>query len=315
MGPVRRAWVRTEVRGLLDSIRARLRGRDTALIAAGLTFYAGIAVVPLLVLSLGLTTWLTGPATIRELTGRLGEVLPGDLGAPDALARLADAGVTLSPWQALLTLLPISLYGEGLRRALLRFGPAHDRFTAWRGRLLALPLVVVAPLLLYPLLLAGRLLADLAGTPGVGTALGGFAVGYYSVLGALVVPLAWGFGVVAAARLCWPAVLVGAFLTAASLSGFLQGFVLFLALPLDLGAPFGGLDVVGGVVAVGFWLFLLHLVVIAGWLGTQALDERLRRGRPAPGRGARGAAGRARGAGQPGSGGSSMSRSRWASTS
>lgn len=56
--------------------------------------------------------------------------------------------------------------------------------------------------------------------------------------------------------------------------GFLQGFVLFLALPLDLGAPFGGLTVVGGVVALGFWLFLLHLVVIAGWLFTQALDER-----------------------------------------
>jgi membrane protein len=38
---------------------------------------------------------------------------------------------------------------------------------------------------------------------------------------------------------------------------------------------------VGGVVAVGFWLFLLHLVLIAGWLFTQALDARLRRGAPA----------------------------------
>ena len=57
--------------------------------------------------------------------------------------------------------------------------------------------------------------------------------------------------------------------------------MLFLSLPLDLGAPFGGLTVVGGVVAVGFWLFLLHLVLIAGWLATEALDERLRRGRAA----------------------------------
>jgi membrane protein len=29
-------------------------------------------------------------------------------------------------------------------------------------------------------------------------------------------------------------------------------------------------------------LFLLHLVVIAGWLFTLALDDRLRRGGPAP---------------------------------
>jgi membrane protein len=262
------------------TIRGRLRGRDTALIAAGLTFYAGIAVVPALVLALGLTSWLTSPETVRELTGRLAEVLPVQLGAPAALARLAEAGTDLDALEAALTLLPISLYGEGLRRALLRFSSATDRFTAWRGRLLCLPLLLVAPLLLYPLLLVGRLLAELAQTPGAGAALGGFAAGYYSVLAALTVPLIWVFRVVAAGRLHWPAVVVGALFTAASLSGFLQGFVLFLALPLDLGAPFGGLTVVGGVVAVGFWLFLLHLVLIAGWLFTGALDARIRRAEP-----------------------------------
>jgi membrane protein len=270
--------VAREARGLLSTIRDRLRGRDTALIAAGLTFYAGIAVVPVLVLALGLTSWLTSPQTVRELTGRLAEVLPVELGAPDALARLAEAGTDLSGLEAVLTLLPISLYGEGIRRALLRFSPATDRFTAWRGRLLSLPLLILAPLLLYPLLLVGRLLADLAHEPGPGAAVGGFAAGYYAVLAALTVPLVWVFRVVAAGRLRWRAAVVGALLTAASLSGFLQGFVLFLSLPLDLGAPFGGLTVVGGVAAVGFWLFLLHLVLIAGWLFTEALDARLRRG-------------------------------------
>jgi membrane protein len=272
--------VATGARDLLVTIRGRLRGRDTALIAAGLTFYAGIAVVPALVLALGLTSWLTSPETVRELTGRLAEVLPEQLGAPAALARLAEAGTDLDALEAGLTLLPISLYGEGLRRALLRFSSATDRFTAWRGRLLCLPLLLVAPLLLYPLLLVGRLLAELAQTPGAGAALGGFAAGYYSVLAALTLPLIWVFRVVAAGRLHWPAVVVGALFTAASLSGFLQGFVLFLALPLDLGAPFGGLTVVGGVVAVGFWLFLLHLVLIAGWLFTGALDTRMRRAEP-----------------------------------
>jgi membrane protein len=268
-----------EARGLLTTIRARLRGRDTALIAAGLTFYAGIAVVPGLVLALALTSWLTSPDAVRGLTDRLADVLPAELGAPDALDRLARAGTDLSPLEAVLTLLPVSLYGEGIRRALLRFTPASDRFTAWRGRLLSLPLLLVAPLLLYPLLLVGRLLADLADTPGAGAAIGGFAAGYYSVLAALTVPLIWVFRVIAAGRLRWSAVVVGALFTAASLSGFLQGFVLFLSLPLDLGAPFGGLTVVGGVAAVGFWLFLLHFVLIAGWLFTEALDARLRRGR------------------------------------
>src|SRR3712207_3506141 len=93
-----------------------------------------------------------------------------------------------------------------------------------------------------------------------GGTLGPLAVGYYSVLFALTVPLLWGFGVVAAGDLRWPALVSGALFTAACLSGFLQGFVLFLALPLALGAPFGGLTVVGAVVAISLWLFLLHLV-------------------------------------------------------
>ena len=273
--------VAREARGLLVTMRERLRGRDTALIAAGLTFYAGIAVVPALVLSLGLTSWVAGDERVRTLTGQLASVLPAELGAPDAVARLAEAGTGLSPLGAVLTLLPISLYGEGVRRALLRFSPAHDRFTAWRGRLASLPLLVLAPLLLYPLLLVARLLARLADTPGFGATIGAFFAGYYSVLFALTLPLVWVFRVVAAGRLRWRAVVVGALFTAGSLSGFLQGFVLFLALPLDLGAPFGGLTVVGGVVAVGFWLFMLQFVLIAGWLFTEAIDERLRRGVPA----------------------------------
>jgi membrane protein len=273
--------VAREVRGLLATVRDRLRGRDTALIAAGLTFYAGIAVVPGLVLALGLTSWVTSPGTVRELTGRLAGVLPAELGAPRALTRLAEAGTGLSAVEALLTLLPISLYGEGLRRALLRFSRTQDRFTAWRGRALSLPLLLLAPLLTYPLLVAGGTLARLSAEPGVSSGLAAFAVGYYSVLAVLTVPLVWVFRVVAAERLRWSAVVVGALFTAACLSGFLQGFVLFLALPIDLGAPFGGLTVVGGVVAVGFWLFLLHLVLLAGWLGTQALHERFHRGAPA----------------------------------
>ncbi len=254
-------------------VRRRLQGRDLALIAAGLTFYAGIAVVPVIVLALGLTTWLTSAGRVTELGGRLAELLPSAVGAPDAVERLVDAGVGLSLLDGLLALLPMSFYGEGLRRALLRFGGRREGLTGWKGRLAALPVVLVTPLLLYPLLLTVPVMADLAASDGVGAAVGRVAVGFYGVMAALAVPLAWGFRVVAGAPIRWPALVTGALLTAACLSGFLQGFVLFLALPLDLGAPFGGLDVVGGVVAVGLWLFLLHLVVIGGWLATQSLDD------------------------------------------
>ena len=231
----------------------------------------------MLVLAFGLTAWLTSPEQVRDLGERLAELLPAAVGAPDAVERLVAAGVGLSLVDGLLALLPMSFYGEGLRRALLRFGGRREGLTGWKGRLAALPVVVVTPLLLYPLLLTVPVMADLAETGGAGPTLGRIAIGFYGVMAALTVPLAWGFRVVAGEPVRWPALVTGALFTAACLSGFLQGFVLFLALPLDLGAPFGGLDVVGGVVALGLWLFLLHLVVIGGWLATQSLDDLPRR--------------------------------------
>ena len=276
---LRRAWtarrLRAETTALLRGAAEQLRGRDVALIAAGLTFYAGIAVVPLLLVAFSLTALLTSAERVRELGDRLAQLLPPELGAPGALRTLADAGTGLDLLGFVLALLPLSFYGEGLRRALLRFTPRQDRLTGWRGRLLALPLVVATPLLMYPLLVAASAMVELTER---GSTLGAFAVGYYSVLFALTVPLLWGFGVVAAGNLRWPALVSGVLFTAACLSGFLQGFVIFLALPLALGAPFGGLTVVGAVVAISLWLFLLHLVVIGGWLLTQSLDDRLRRG-------------------------------------
>ena len=271
----RRAVRRLSVRSLLGGVQQRLRGRDLALIAAGLTVYAGIAVVPLLLLALSLTTALTSEQEVQALGDRLVTLFPTELGAPAVVGRLVDAGVGLSGWGVLLALLPMSLYGEGLRRALLRFSSREETWTSWRGRLGALPLLLIAPVTVYPLLLAGEVMAGLAEQDGVGPAIGRVAVGFYSVLAALTVPLAWVFRVAGVERVRWLPLLVGAAFTAACLSGFLQGFVLFLSLPLDLGAPFGGLDAIGGVVAVGLWLFALHLVLVVGWLATEALDEQL----------------------------------------
>ncbi|MGY1762242.1 YhjD/YihY/BrkB family envelope integrity protein [Geodermatophilus sp. SYSU D00779] len=276
---LRRAWtarrLRAETTSLLRGAAEQLRGRDVALIAAGLTFYAGIAVVPLLLVAFSLTALITSAERVRELSDRLAQLLPPELGAPGALRTLAEAGTGLDLLGFVLALVPLSFYGEGLRRALLRFTPRQDRLTGWRGRLLALPLVLTTPLLMYALLQAASAMVELTER---GSGLGALAVGYYSVLLALTVPLLWGFGVVAAGNLRWPALVSGVLFTAACLSGFLQGFAIFLALPLALGAPFGGLTVVGAVVAISLWLFLLHLVVIGGWLLTQSLDDRLRRG-------------------------------------
>jgi len=86
-------------------------------------------------------------------------------------------------------------------------------------------------------------------------------------------PLTWVFRVVAPGRPAWRAAFGGAVVTAAFVAGFLQGFLLFLALPVDLGRPFGGLAVVGVVSALLLWLWVLHLVVCVGYALTWALDR------------------------------------------
>jgi membrane protein len=113
----------------------------------------------------------------------------------------------------------VSFYGEGLRRALLRFGGRREGLTGWRGRLAAVPMILVAPLVLHPLLVTVPVMADLAQTGGAGAALGRVAVGFYAILAALVLPLVWGFRVVAGARVRWSVLIVGATFTAACLSG------------------------------------------------------------------------------------------------
>ena len=60
-----------------------------------------------------------------------------------------------------------------------RFGGRREAMTGWRGRLAALPLLLLAPVLLYPLLLAAEVMADLAETGGAGATIGRIAVGFY----------------------------------------------------------------------------------------------------------------------------------------
>ena len=252
----------------------RLQGRDLALIAAGLTFYAGIAVVPLLVLAFSLTARLTSPERVRDLGERLTELLPSELGAPDAVE--PAGGGRRRPGSA----------GGPARAAAdvaVRRGPAprpaalhpprggDDRLAGPAGRTAAaadhaVPAVPAA---------AGR---RRDGRPRrrrrrrATTAR--VAVGFYSCRPRS--PCRWPGGSASwaagrcsggrwSAARCSPRPASPASCRASCSS---------CPCPLDLGAPFGGLTVVGGVVAVGFWMWLLHLVVLSGWLLTGSLDDR-----------------------------------------
>ncbi|MEU6076644.1 YhjD/YihY/BrkB family envelope integrity protein [Micromonospora sp. NPDC047074] len=263
-----------------------LRGRDLSLHAAAITFYGAIAVVPVALLAIWLTSLLAGADRVRRLAAYAVETLPDAIGAPHAVRALVEAGVGLTPLLALASLLPASLYGEGLRRAFVSVaGPRGDEsLVGWRGRLLLLPLLAPAPALLLSILLALPTTTGLVEQGGWSGALG-VVLSFLAVWLVLTPVLLWVFRVVGPASPDWLSALgVGSF-TAANLSGFLHGFVLFASLPIDLGVPFGGFDEIGAGVAVLLWLYLFHVIVLAGYSATLALSAwRARRATASAGR-------------------------------
>jgi membrane protein len=79
---------------------AAVRGHDLALYAAGVTFYATVGLVPLLLLSLFLAGQVAGEDTVRGLADELASLLPDELGAQEAGRFLGAAGTSMSPLAA-----------------------------------------------------------------------------------------------------------------------------------------------------------------------------------------------------------------------
>jgi membrane protein len=106
----------------------------------------------------------------------------------------------------------------------------------------------------------------------------GVVVAFHIVWVTVSTALVGVFGLIGPGRIGLRALLIGAFSTGAILAGFLQGFVLFLAIPIPWSAPFGGLPIVGAVSALALWLYLVHILVLCGFRATVVLDESLRAG-------------------------------------
>ncbi len=245
---------------------------DLALWAAGATFFGVIGIVPIALVSLRLAAALVGADAVTAGMGTAIGGLPGGHGTPEALRVLTATAVGTSWWQVIAALFPASLYGEGLRRAFVQLSPARgDRLTGWRGRLGLLPVIAVAPLMVLAVLATAPLVAPLYRDGGPGLVLG-VVVAFHVVWVAVSVSLVLVYRLVAAGRVGNRALVLGGFGTGSFLAGFLQGFLLFLAIPVDWSLPFGGLPVFGAVTALALWLYLIHILVLAGYRFTLGLD-------------------------------------------
>ncbi|GAA2033936.1 YhjD/YihY/BrkB family envelope integrity protein [Pseudokineococcus marinus] len=289
--PPERGLTRREVlRRLPGPTRQLLRRRELPLTAAGLTFYGALAAVPSVLIAVRVAGWLVGEERVLALGASLQAALPSAMSADVVARSVVVYGLGVAWPVVIFSLFPASLYGEGLRRAYTALGgeppaPGGDEErgsrwlrrlgSGWRARASVLPVLAAAPLLLLVVLGVTPLVADLFSQGARGTALGVYvALNVDWVV--ISLPLAWTFRTVAPQHLSWRAALAGGFATGAFVAGFVQGIVLFVALPVDIGAPFGGSAPVGGVIAALLWLWLLHVVVLVGFAATLSA-VRLRR--------------------------------------
>lgn len=256
-----------------DIVRST-RGHDLALYAAGVTFFAAVGAVPLLLLAVFLAGQIVGPDTVRHLCDQLAALLPAKMGARDAARSLADTGSRLGPVSALAALVPASLYGEGLVRAFDRLSKHGERgLRTLRGRLGSLVLVALSPVLLLAGLAAT---SGLTGTLGNGT--GARLLGVYCafLVGWLAISplLALAYRGLAPERPGRRALAWGALGTGSVVSGTSLGLLLFLSLDLPIGKAYGGSVPLAVSAVCGLWLYLLHMIVLVGYVATLRLAAR-----------------------------------------
>ena len=265
----------SRARELASQLSRTFPGADLALWAAGATYFGVIGLVPLALVSLWAAGGLVGHATVISSMEAAIDGLPSGHGTPEALRTLTTVALSMPWWQALVVLFPASLYGEGLRRAFVQLSSAPDKLTGWRGRAGLLGVAAVAPFLVLAVLASAPYVGPLYAGEGW-TLVWGVVVGFHVVWIAVSIALLGVFGLIAPGRRQSKALLLGAFGTGAILAGFLQGFVLFLAIPIPWSAPFGGLPIIGAVSALALWLYLVHILVLCGFRVTVVLDDALR---------------------------------------
>jgi membrane protein len=265
---------------MVAEVRASLRDHDLMLLAAGVTFYAGLAVVPLVVVCLRVAGWLAGDAAVRHVARVLTVFVPpakaGGLPA-DAGKALATAALKV-PWPVLVaSVLPASLYADGVQRALQRLGrPRHETGLrrVLRSRLLALAgFVFVSCGLLAVGVVGSALTQHLEG--GIGGVLLGVYLAFLGGWASATVALAVCYRLGSGRALRRSALLTGAAATGSMVAGMALGLVLLLRQSVAFGRAYGGFRTAGVLATVAGWLWLVHVVVLVGFALTLRLQARL----------------------------------------
>jgi membrane protein len=281
-GPVAGGGVqlaRTVAGAIGHEVIGQVRRHDLVFSAAGLTFYAAIAVVPLLLVAWFVTSLVLGDELVRTLTVALAEYAPTSLGLQEGVRSLGEVGPRLGMASFAAALVPATSYGDGLVRALDRITGRDRRAKGLRGRLLGLVFVAALPPVVMAELGAVAVLPGALGFTGrfnLASVAVAFVVGWLSA-GLLVGVLHRAFSPrpIRAGPLALGAAVTGAFLSGMSLT-----WLFLLRFGVDVGIAFGGSDLLGTLVVAAVYLYLVQVVLLGGYVLSLVLAELADRPRP-----------------------------------
>lgn len=266
------SWASTAADVVRDT-RRRAAGRDLTLIAAGLALYAGIAIVPLLLVGLWGAGLVLGAERVATLVARIADFAPATFGASGALRDLGSIGPRLGVPSLVASLLTATTYGEGLLRAVDLMTDTRRARRSLMGRLRSLPYLGAFPLVTVLGLGTVAVLPDMLGMGGGSRVLGVYVTFWVGWLSAatLVGLLYWLFATrpLGAAALALSALATGSFLAGMSL-----GWVLVLRYGVAVGRAYGGSEQIGGVVLFAIYLVLVQVVVLVGYLLALSIEDR-----------------------------------------
>jgi membrane protein len=253
------------VREVAADVVRHVRRHDLVFYAAGLTFYAAIAVVPLLLVAWFVTSLVLGDDLVRTLTLALAEYAPTSLGLQEGVRSLGEVGPRLGVASFAAALVPATSYGDGLVRALDRVAERDRRAKGLRGRLLGLVFVAALPPVAMAELGAVAVLPDALGFTGrfnlVSVAVA-FVVGWLSAsLLVGVLYRAFSPRPIRARPLALGATVTGSFLSGMSLT-----WLFLLRFGVDVGIAFGGSDLLGTLVVAAVFLYLVQVVLLGGYV-------------------------------------------------
>jgi membrane protein len=256
-----------------------VRRHDLVFYAAGLTFYAAIAVVPLLLVAWFVSSRVLGEEVVRTLTLALAEYAPTSLGLQEGVRSLGEAGPRLGVAAFAAALIPATSYGDGLVRAMDRIAERDRRAKGLRGRLLALVFVAALPPVVMAELGAVAVLPDALGFTGrfnlVSVAVA-FVVGWLSAsLLVGVLYRAFSPRPIQAGALALGATLTGSFLAGMSLT-----WLFLLRFGVDVGFAFGNSDLLGTLVVAAVYLYLVQVVLLSGYVLSLVLARKVGPGGP-----------------------------------